>query len=188
MTLAVDVDVAPMPKSPGTKAAVEYLVASGATAITIVEHDGCCSFQVGRKIDPRAVSIHWLPETNARAIVRQARRDAGDSPDVATAASVLAQAAADHRAVPTPHHVAMTRAGDAANRIEQHMDFLRRTGKLRGFTRMYKRRRTVAAANGQGFMTYKVAEMRLRRALIPQLVGGQNAGPMHSLFAEIFDR
>jgi hypothetical protein len=80
----------------------------------------------------------------------------------------------------------MTRAGDAANRIEQHVDFLRRTGKLREFTRMYKQRRTAAAAQGLGFMTYPVAE--LRRALIPLLVGKQDAAPMQSLFAEIFDR
>ncbi|MEH2562075.1 hypothetical protein [Bradyrhizobium sp. AZCC 2289] len=77
----------------------------------------------------------------------------------------------------TPHHVAMTRAGDAANRIEQHMHFLRRTGELREFTGMYKQRRMAAAAQGQGFMTYQVAEARLRRALIPLLVGG-HAAPM----------
>jgi hypothetical protein len=37
-------------------------------------------------------------------------------------------------------------------------------------------------------MTYPVAKLRLRRALIPLLVGGQKAAPMQSLFAEIFDR
>jgi hypothetical protein len=96
--------------------------------------------------------------------VRQARRDAGANPDTAMAAKALAQAAADQGVTLTPHHVAMTRAGDAANRIEQHMDFPRRTGKLREFTRMYKQRRTAAAAQGQGFLTYPVAELRLRRA------------------------
>jgi hypothetical protein len=86
----------------------------------------------------------------------------------------------------TPHHVAMTRAGDATNRIEQHMDFQRRSGNLREFTRMYKQRRTAAAAQGQGFMTYPVAELRLGRALIPLLVGG-NTIPMQSLFRTIFE-
>jgi hypothetical protein len=95
----------------------------------ITERDGVCVFHVGHKIDPHAVSVQWLPETKVRAIVKQARRDAGASPDAATAGRALAQAAADQRVTLTPHHVAMTRAGDAANRIEQHMEFLRRTGK-----------------------------------------------------------
>jgi hypothetical protein len=51
---------------------------------------------------------------------------------------------------------------------------------------MYKRRRIEAKAAGLGFMTYKNAELRLRRALVPLLVSGQGVGPMQSLFAEIF--
>ncbi len=82
----------------------------------------------------------------------------------------------------------MARAGDAAGRIEQHMELLRRTGRLREFTRMYKRRRIAAAANGQGFKSFKVAELRLRQALIPLLVDGRSIGAVQSPFAEIFDR
>jgi hypothetical protein len=88
-------------RSQDTKAAVEYLHASGAVAITITEHDGVCSFHVGSKIDPRAISLQWLPEANAGAIVRQARRDAGESPNTPTAARALAQATADQRATLT---------------------------------------------------------------------------------------
>jgi hypothetical protein len=40
-----------------------------------------------------------------------------------------------------------------------------------------KARRMEAAANGQGFMTYAVAELRLRRALVPLLIGGTNGRP-----------
>jgi hypothetical protein len=114
-----DVDVGtghtrPGPRSPNTKAAINYLIASGAVAITITEHDGVCSFNVGHKIDPHAVSVQWLPETQARAIVRQARRDAGRSPDAATAARAVAQAAADHHATLTPRDTAVARAGAAA--------------------------------------------------------------------------
>ena len=65
-------------RSPNAKAAIAYLIASGATAISIIEHDGgVCSFRVGHKIDPHAISIQWVPEASAQAIVRQARRDAG---------------------------------------------------------------------------------------------------------------
>jgi hypothetical protein len=46
-------------------------------------------------------------------------------------------------------------------------------------------RRMEAAAQGQGFMTYPLAELRLRRALILLLVGG-NTIPVQSLFGTIF--
>jgi hypothetical protein len=52
----------------------------------------------------------------------------------------------------------------------------------------YKRRRIEAKAAGQGFMTYKNAELRLRRALVPLLIGGRNVGSVQSLFAQIFDQ
>jgi hypothetical protein len=97
-------------RSPDTKAAINYLIASGATAISIAEIDGVCSFHVGSKIDPRAVTVQWLPETNARAILKLARKHAGKSPDAATAGRALAQAAADQRVVLTPHDVARRRS------------------------------------------------------------------------------
>jgi hypothetical protein len=188
MTLTeVEIDHARRVRSPDTKAAIRYLEASGATAITITEHDGIASFHIGGKIDPRAVSVQWLPQMNAQAVVKLARRHAGASPDAAQALAALHRAAADQRVTLTPHDVAMTRAGDAAGRIEQYIDSMRAKGAMREFTRAYRRRRTEAAPNGQGFITYAVAEARLRRALIPLLVGGKQANAQ-SLFVEIFDR
>jgi hypothetical protein len=43
-----------------------------------------------------------------------------------------------------------------------------------------------AMASGKGFMAYRIAEARLRRALIPLLVGG-TIRPAQSLFAQIFE-
>jgi hypothetical protein len=40
---------------------------------------------------------------------------------------------------------------------------------MREFTKTYKRRRLAAGLRGEGFMSYAVAELRLRRALIPLL-------------------
>jgi hypothetical protein len=66
MTMSVfEIGDARPARSPDTKVAIAYLTASGATAITIVETDGVCSFHVGHKIDPHAVSVQWLPETTA---------------------------------------------------------------------------------------------------------------------------
>jgi hypothetical protein len=80
----------------------------------------------------------------------------------------------------------MKRAGDAARRIEEYVESMRAAGAMREFTRAYKARRLAASTQGKGFMSFAVAEGRLRRALISRLVGGQNAGPARSMFAEIF--
>ena len=81
----------------------------------------------------------------------------------------------------------MMRAGEAAAKLDRYMDSLRGTGVLREFNRAFKRRRMEAMLNGRGFMNYKAAELRLRRALIPLLQGGGNV-QAQSLFAEIFGR
>jgi hypothetical protein len=188
MTMMTDVGHARPARSPDTKAAIEYLIAPGAVAITITEHDGVCTFQVGHKIDPRAVSVHWLPEPKGRAIIRQARRFAGKSPNAATAAAALQRAAAECGVTLTPHDAAISRAGDAATRLDRYMESLRGSGMLKEFNRAFKLRRMAATACGEGFMNYKTAEARLRRALIPLLINGRTIGPAQSLFAEIFDR
>jgi hypothetical protein len=177
----------PAARSPDTKVAIKYLIASGATAISIVEIDGACTFHVGSKILPDAAAIFWITATQAKPIVRQARKLAGRTPDIDVAEAALALAAADQRVTLTPHHVAVTRAGAAAERLDAHIESLRARGAVKEFTRAYRRRRLAAAANGEGFMSFATAELRLRRALVPLLVNGHALGPMGSLFADIFE-
>jgi hypothetical protein len=143
-------------------------------------------FHVGSKIDPRVVSIHWVLEPQARAIVKQARKIADSNANAATAAKALAQAAADQRVTLTPHDTAMTRAGASAKWLDAYIENLRARGAMKEFTKAYKRHRLAAAASGHGFMSFAVAEQRLRRALIPLLMGGGTIGPTSSLFNEIF--
>jgi hypothetical protein len=176
----------PATKSPDTRAAVNYLIASGATAISIIETETGCSFRVGHKIDPRAVEICWLTAAQAKPLVRLARKQAGRHPNVATASAALAQAAAALRATLTPHDVALSRAGNAAAKLDACIESLRVRGAMREFTKAYRRRRLAAAARGEGFMSFKVAELRLRRSLIPLLLNGGQPAIGQSLFAEIF--
>jgi hypothetical protein len=68
-------------RSPDTRAAIAYLIASGATAISIIENESGCTYRVGTKLDPRAASVHWLREAEARAVLKAARKQAGKSPD-----------------------------------------------------------------------------------------------------------
>jgi hypothetical protein len=58
---------------------------------------------------------------------------------------------------------------------------------MKEFTKAYRRHRLAATARGEDFMSFAVAEARLRTALIPLLVGGKQA-ITQSLFAEVFER
>jgi hypothetical protein len=174
----------PAARPADTKAAISYLISSGATAISIIENVKGCSFKVGSKLDPRAAMVFWLPEDNARAVMRKART--GASPDIAAATTALHKAAADQRVTLTEHGTAMMRAGEAAKRLDAYVASLRARGAMKEFTKAYRRHRLAAIARGEGFMSYAVAELRLRRALVPLLVGGRANGPVQSLFAEIF--
>ncbi len=178
----------PQAQSPDTKAAVAYLAASGATAINLIETGTGCAFRVGTKIDARAVAVHWLRGPQASAIARLARKHAGRDSDAATALQALRQAAADLRVTLTEHHVAMTRAGEAAERLDAYIEGLRASGKMREFTKAFRRHRLAAMERGEGFMSFKVAELRLRRALIPMLVNGGQPVAGASLFAEVFNQ
>jgi hypothetical protein len=172
-------------RSPDTKAAIRYLEASGATAISVIETETGCTFHVGTKIE-HAAAIFWIIATEAKPIVRQARKLAGPRPDIATTEAALHEAASSLRSTLTPHAAAIQRARKASQKLDGYLESLRWSGKMREFTRAYKQRRMAATASGQGFMTYAVAELRLRQALIPLLVGGRSIGPVRSLFAEIF--
>jgi hypothetical protein len=166
------------------KAARDYLKASGAVPICIVEPEGVCTFQL--KFDPDAVSIHWLRDEQATALLKRARPDAGRAPDAAPAEAAFTHGAArDQRVVLTAHSVAMGRAEAGAKKLDEYIGGLKGTGVLAGFNREYKKRRMAAAANGAGYLTYSKALARLRAALVPVLNTGQKPA-VGTLFAEIF--
>jgi len=60
MATLVDTDRAKTIASPEAKAAIKYLIATGAAAISILERDDACQIRVGHKIDPGALSVHWV--------------------------------------------------------------------------------------------------------------------------------
>jgi hypothetical protein len=165
-TLDVDVadveTVARAARSADTRAAIAYLIASGATAISVIENETGCTYRVGTRIDPRAASVHWLPEAKAKPVLKAARKHAGKSPDIATAISALHQAAADLKVTLTEHGTAMMRAGEAAAKLDAFIASLRARGAMKEFTRTYKRRRL-----GPGCVV-KASVVPDRRAAAPQ--------------------
>jgi hypothetical protein len=170
------------------RAAIAYLISSGAVAITIIENVKGCTFRVGTKISARAAVVMWSREDEAGPVMRKARRLTGRTPDLSRATSALTKAASDQRVTLTPHATAMMRAGEAAKRLDAYMASLRGTGVLKEFTKAYRRKRLAAGLRGEGFMPYSAAELRLRRALIPLLMNGGQPAVGQSLFAQIFDR
>jgi hypothetical protein len=175
------------PPSPPSKAALSYLALSGAAPICIIDRDGIATFRAANKISSAAIVVFWIDATKVRPVVRRARRLAGKCPTIDDATRALREAATDHRIALTDHAIALQRAGDASRQLDAYFEKARRSGKIAEFNRAFKLRRMVATANGRGFMSYKIAQMRLRRALIPILVSGGADGAISFSFASIFE-
>jgi hypothetical protein len=166
------------------KRAFDYLIASGAAAISIIVDVDGAIISLGMK--PDAVAAFWLPQVKARSVASKARAIGGGSMGVEVALAALHEAAVFHAAHLTEHSVAISRAANAVERLDAFMASMSGNGVLREFTRTYKRRRIAAAERGEGFMSYQTAVRRLRLALVPVLMNGgtPSAG---SLFAEVFN-
>jgi hypothetical protein len=175
----------PVPRSPD-KAALQYLEASGARAISFTADVDSATISVGLK--PDAVAVFWTAQAaKVRSVAAKARNIMGDAADTDAAISALREAAEGCLVTLTPHDVAVTRAANAAGKLDEFMSSMRGTGVLREFNRAFKLRREAAMADGRGFMSYKIALARLRTALVPLLMNGGKPAIGASLFATIFD-
>ena len=169
-----------------TRAALEYLQLSGATPISIRATESGGSKTRFGKVDPNAAIVVWCEETRARPVIRLARRYAGPGASVTAASAALRKAAGDMRIVLTPDATAMERATAQARRLDQFIEDLHARGAMKQFTKSFKATRLALAATGQGFMSYKVAEMRFRKALIPLLQAGGQPAVGAPLFKQVF--
>jgi hypothetical protein len=184
-------------RAPNRKAAVAYLIASGASAISIIERDVATgntqkstadrfSITTGSPKKFEAfISTWWLPAAMASRVASRARLEAGSGADLAECRAAILASAAVIGAVLTADDVAISRAGAACTKLDSMIDQMRRSGQLREFNRQYKIRRDAAIAAGHGFMQYSAALKRLKAALLPMLMAG-SAKPMASLFDQIF--
>jgi len=185
---AADVETVARPaarSSSDTKAAIAYLIASGATATYTTTTRDFVPIRSGSQIAANAVAVFWVQKKQAVALARLARRLAGADSDRDDALLALREAAAELGVTLTPHATAISRAAAAVERLDAFIDSLRANGGYRAFTQEYKRRRLAACERGEGFVTFKVAEQRLKAALVPLLMNGKPVVGA-SLFAEIF--
>jgi hypothetical protein len=130
--------------------------------------------------------IFFVPRGHSGLIVRDAKRTAGERPDIATTEAAIRQAAAANGATLTPSDVAMARAAEATERLDEAMESMRTGGQLQIFNRHYRAARDAARAKGRGFMCYSTAMARLRLALVPYLANGKPLSEASALFAHIF--
>ena len=172
-----------------SREALEYLALSGAVAISVRPTEA--GSKIIAKCDPGAAVVGWCSEKNGKPVIRLAQRilekefALASAADVVSAESAVRKAANDLQALLTPHETAISRATASVARLEALVDDMRQNGQIAEFNRMYKRGRAAAAARGARFMTYNAAMTRLRRALVPLLVGGDRPAP-GKLLAEIF--
>jgi len=124
--------------------------------------------------DPRRVAW-WCARADAERLVERARRDGGD---VAAAARKLGVAVADHATV-------LARAEAAVRRINNGVEWARRTGVLAELNAEYKRRRLLAEQRGETFMRYGEMQAKLGRVLAAQVAGSSTTG---TLVSQVFDR
>jgi hypothetical protein len=167
------------------EATIQYLEAINVAAISIVaDADGIA---ISVDIQRDAVAAFWLPADMVRAVATKARNIAGSDPDVEGAVAAPQEAAVQLRVRLTAHDTAMSRAANAAERLDAYVETLRASGVMKQFTKTYKARRLAAKERGEGFMTFSAAELRFKRALIPLLQNGGKPAVGSSLFREVFD-
>src|SRR5260221_1218116 len=71
---AVETAGRPPTRSLDTKAAINYLIASGATAISVIETEAGCTFRIGAKLLARSVALFWIMEVDAKPAVTPERK------------------------------------------------------------------------------------------------------------------
>jgi hypothetical protein len=160
---------------PDDKAALQYLAASASAISVKADVDGAAIVTGYNANDEAIVEVFWCPPGRARSIAARARSIAGDNPDVDTAISAVRSAAAESRTTITLHHVAIARAAEMSTVLDHCLDDMKRSGALKTFNQMFKARRAAASAQGRGYMSYRVAELRLRKALAASLASSGNA-------------
>jgi hypothetical protein len=109
----------PAPRSPDTKAALAYLEASGATAISIDEAGGVRTGEA-----PAGLVTYWVRSDQATAICRHARRHVRRNPSAENSVAALRRAAGELRVTMTENRTAITRAATAANQLTEYMAVL----------------------------------------------------------------
>lgn len=170
-----------------TKLISEYLAAAGVTAISVVKERKGYGIVVGRAAvtTEGVTSIFWAEKKFAAKIARAVRTFTPT--DRATVERELVRMASYFGARLTPNNVVMSRATDAAKRLEAYLSNMNEIGGLSDFNKEYKRRRKNAVARGEKFISFSTATKRLRRVLIKMLIDKQQLRASPTFFDVVFE-
>jgi hypothetical protein len=149
------------------RAILNYVYGFGLTAVAVTRDGRIVSVR-----DPTGCEAAWWVESKHAGKIIRAVKDA----DVAGAAVTLGIQVTEHGEV-------VMRARHAVAKIEDGMAWAQRTGVLSAFNSEYRRRRLEAFKAGRGFMSYRDAQARLRKALGKVAAG---AGPV-AVVRAVFD-
>jgi hypothetical protein len=83
----------------------------------------------------------------------------------------------------TEHTRVVERVTDAVGAIESRTEAARQDGRHKWFNRQFRKRRLAAAAAGEHFMSYSVAQRRLRNAIASVAAGKITAGVVAQVFS-----
>jgi hypothetical protein len=147
-----------MAVAPLSHSARDYVRAFDLTCIALWR-DG----RLGVSRNPKgAEAAWWCPAKAAGELVRAANAGGRD----------VAAAAARLKTPLTDHAVVAQRVEAAVGQIDASLAAAQRRGDLAFFNQAYKARRTAAAAQGHGFMSYGLALRRLRQAVAGAAANG----------------
>jgi hypothetical protein len=159
-----------MPTIPIVSARVRaYLADFGAIAVAITE-------RVKIKItdDPSGCYVAWWLAAKDAERLRAACKARGD---VEACARIL------HIKI-TPHEVALMKADAALARLDRILTAAKANGDMKTFNRAYRARR---AAAGGHYMSYTVAEQRLRQELSKCIAAGSRGDGFELALSSVFE-
>jgi hypothetical protein len=139
-----------------------YLRSFGACVIAVTPRGLRTARDIG-KIRGTVLAAYWTSSAAQALAVVQACRKA-HSNDVEAGARQL-------QIVLTPHGTAVARAEAAVAKIDALLARAQADGVMRTFNKTYAQMRRQARAEGRGFMAYRIAHMRLQRALFYKAAG-----------------
>jgi len=97
----------------------------------------------------------------------------------------IAEAARRLHIAVTPHPILVARIAARTRKIDEALAQARAAGLLARFHQEYKRRRIAAGAAGQHFISFSLAERRLRKLIADSIAA---SGTIPKSFTAVFDR
>jgi hypothetical protein len=168
------------PGTPTQRKIADYLSASGVFAVCVVrDPDGVIGFELSNDIgswEGAVIAALWTTDKTAATVVLTSATATVDAvPSEHAAVDAIVCSAERHSLRLFPHESVIKRAANAVARLDARMDATASRGGLKAFHAEYRRRRLDARKQGKRFMSFAMANRRLRRAIVNRLLHDDTA-------------